>query len=162
MNTLRSLSLISLIFCSVGILSGCDQTEKSVHETGLKMDIELEKQRLRQLKEVDWPKAYREQDTVLLDKILGEDFQMITNVGTWSDKAEQLEIIKEAPMGHDSFRFEIKRLEVLDNGTAIVAGTGHIMNDSIKTIYQSSNVLVLRNGEWKAVLSHVSGVQNVQ
>lgn len=116
---------------------------------------------LRNLKEVQWPKAYREQDTLLLNTILGDDFQMIDAAGTWSTKKDELEWIKENAMQPDSFRYEIKRLDIFDNGTAIVCGTGHVHNDSIKTIYQSSNILIKRNGIWKAVASHVSGIRQL-
>ncbi|MFC4221568.1 nuclear transport factor 2 family protein [Flagellimonas marina] len=117
---------------------------------------------LRHLKEVDWPKAYREQDTVLLDSILGDDFQMIDADGNWSNKAQELAWIKEHGSSHDSFFFEIKRLDLLPNGTAMICGTGHIFKDSTKTIYQSSNVVVKRNGQWKAIASHVSGIKQVE
>ena len=49
----------------------------------------------------------------------------------------------------------------MDNGTAIICGTGHIQKDSIKSTYESSNVLVKREGDWKAILSHVSGVRDI-
>ena len=112
-------------------------------------------------KEVEWPKAYAEQDTILLDRILGEDFQMIDQDGNWYTKKDELDWIKKNAAGYDSFHFEIKRFEILDNGTAIICGTGHILNDTVKSIYQSSNVLVKREGEWKAVLSHVSGLKTL-
>ncbi len=112
---------------------------------------------LRYLKEVEWPKAYREQDTMLLDKILGDDFKMIDGEGSWSDKTSEMDWVKNNPWITDSFYFEIKRLEILENGTAIVAGTGHIVGDSTESTYQSSNILIKRNGLWKAVSSHVSG-----
>ena len=114
------------------------------------------------MKEVEWPKAYREQDTILLDRILGDDFQMVTNDGEWSNKKKQLDRIKSTAMNHDSFRYEIKRLEILENGTAIIAGTGHIINNNKESIYQSSNILIKRNGVWKAVLSHVSGYKDLE
>nr|WP_299382433.1 nuclear transport factor 2 family protein [Allomuricauda sp.] len=116
---------------------------------------------LMNLKEVQWPKAYREQDTVLLDAILGDDFQMIDNAGNWSDKSGELEWIKQHAATHDSFRYEIKRLDILDNGTALICGTGHIVNDTVKSIYQSSNILIKRDGQWKAVASHVSGFKHI-
>ncbi|MBT8235484.1 MAG: DUF4440 domain-containing protein [Bacteroidia bacterium] len=122
------------------------------------MDHSSDMDSLRYLKEVEWPNAYREQDTMLLDRILGDDFQMVTADGEWSNKALQMERIKAAPMDHDHFIYEIKRLEILENGTAIIAGTGHIINDSTETNYQSSNILIKREGIWKAVLSHVSGI----
>lgn len=117
---------------------------------------------LRYLKEVEWPKAYRDQDTLLLDRILGEDFQMIDQGGNWYRKVDELDWIKEHTTKHDSFRYEIKRLDIYENGTAVVAGTGHIYNDSTYSTYQSSNVLIKRAGEWKAILSHVSGIKTLQ
>lgn len=143
------------------LIWSCNQKNKEVTDEPAVLNIRVEKEKLRYLKEVEWPKAYREQDTVLLDRILGDDFQMVTNDGEWSDKEKQLERIKRTAMDHDSFRYEIKRLEVLENGTAIIAGTGHIINDGKESVYQSSNVLINRNGVWKAVLSHVSGYKDL-
>ncbi len=70
-----------------------------------KTETETEQDRhlLSQLKEVKWPKAYREQDTLLLDSILGDDFQMIDNQGNWSNKKGELAWIKEHASTHDSF-----------------------------------------------------------
>ncbi len=117
---------------------------------------------LRYLKEVEWPEAYREQDTVLLDRILGDDFQMIDAAGNWSDKAAELAWIKENASAPDSFYYEIKRLEALENGTVLICGTGHIFNDSTHMIYQSSNIMIKRKENWKAVASHVSGIKEIQ
>lgn len=147
---------ILMLLC---LFSACQQTPEEPKQVTV---VAAEDQEiLRNLKEVQWPKAYREQDTILLDKILAEDFQMIDAGGTWSNKAGELEWIKEHAMQHDSFYYEIKRLDVLDNGTALICGTGHIINDSIETIYQSSNILIKRNGMWKAVASHVSGIKQL-
>jgi ketosteroid isomerase-like protein len=118
---------------------------------------------LRNLKEIEWAKAYREQDTKLLDRILADEFQMIDNDGNWSNKKLELEYNKNNKPLYDSFRFEIKRLDIFENGTAIIAGTGHITgkdkDGEYKIEYQSSNVLIKRNGIWKAISSHVSGVK---
>jgi len=153
-NTLQfTLFLLVLIICF-----GCIEEEKTSIQENSDSDREL----LRHLKEVEWPKAYAEQDTILLDKILGDDFQMIDQSGNWYNKLDELEWIKTHASQNDSFHYEIKRFEILENGTAIICGTGHISNDSVKTIYQSSNVLVKREGQWKAVLSHVSGVKNIE
>ncbi len=155
---MKKLFLLSLILLMVSCNN--NKPEPVQHEQVINM--EDEKGKLRYLKEVEWPKAYREQDTILLDRILGSDFQMVTNDGEWSNKAKQIERIKKTAMDHDSFRYEIKRLEILENGTAIIAGTGHIINDNKESIYQSSNILIKRNGIWKAVLSHVSGYKNLE
>lgn len=115
---------------------------------------------LRFLKEVEWPKAYAEQDTLLLDRILGADFQMIDNGGDWYSRSDELDWIKKNRTAHDSFCYDIKRLDILPNGTAVLCGTGHIFNDSSHAIYQSSNILIKRQGTWKAVASHVSGFKS--
>jgi hypothetical protein len=118
---------------------------------------------LRHLKEVLWPKAYFEQDAALLDRILADEFQLIGDDGTWSTKAQQLERVRKSKPSYDSLEFVIKRLEVFENGTAIVAGTGIARGKDGKgpyvMEYQSTNVLIKRGGVWKAVSSHVSGVK---
>lgn len=118
---------------------------------------------LRKLKEQDWPRAYREQDTKLLVSILADEFQMVRANGEWSNKAKELEFVKHNKPSYDSFRFEITRLDVFENGTAIVAGTGHVAGTDAegryRMTYQSSNVLIKRGGAWKAIASHVSGIK---
>jgi ketosteroid isomerase-like protein len=118
---------------------------------------------VRHLKEVLWPKAYFEQDAALLDRILADDFQMIDAEGTWTTKAEQLERVRRSKPSYDSLKFVIRRLEIFENGTAIVAGQGIARGRDEKgpyvMEYQSSNVLIKRDGVWRAVASHVSGVQ---
>src|SRR5690606_3375399 len=142
----------------IAVLTGC--TEKSEKTAVLTAD---DREKLTTLKEVWWPKAYREQDTVLLDQILADEFQLIDADGNWSDKKFELDYIRKNKPSYDSFRFEIKRLDIFENGTAVVAGTGHIEgndeNGPYKMIYQSSNVLIKRQGEWKAIASHVSGIK---
>lgn len=121
---------------------------------------------LREIKEVLWPRAYAEQDVELLDSILADEFQMVDAEGNWSTKADELEWIANNKPSYDSFRFEIKRLEVFDNGAAIVAGTGHVAGTGedgpFKMRYQSTNVLIKRDGRWKAVASHVSGITTLE
>lgn len=147
------LALLSLLTCS------CTKENRSP----LSPD---DRENLIQLKEEYWPRAYREQDTALLDSILADEFQMIDAEGEWSNKKFELDYISKNKPSYDSFRFEIKRLDVFENGTAVVAGTGHIAGVSdegpYKMIYQSSNILIKRKGEWKAISSHVSGVKFIE
>ena len=118
---------------------------------------------LRHLKTVLWPQAYREQDPVLLDRILADEFKSIDGNGAWTTKTEALQYIRMHKPSYDSLTFEITRLDIFENGTAVVAGTGTIRgkDDEGRYIvkYQSSNVLIKRGGEWKAIASHVSGVK---
>jgi ketosteroid isomerase-like protein len=121
---------------------------------------------IRELKESLWPKAYFEQDTALLDRILAPEFQMVDGDGNWSTKAAELDWVAKNKPGYDSLTFEIRRLEVFENGTAIAAGTGTIRgrdgDGPYVARYQSTNVLIKRDGQWRAVASHVSGYQKIE
>ena len=116
---------------------------------------------LRHLKEVLWPKAYAEQDVALLDSILAEEFRLIDGDGNWFTKADELEYIRHNKPAYDALVFRVKRLDIFDGDTAIVAGEGTVTgrddNGAYVMTYQSTNVLVKRGGTWKAVSSHVSG-----
>ena len=53
---------------------------------------------IRELKETLWPKAYFEQDTALLNRILAPEFQMVDGDGNWSTKAADLDwVAKNTP-----------------------------------------------------------------
>ena len=124
-------------------------------------EISADEAELHELKEVLWPKAYFEQDTAILDRILADEFKMVDGEGNWSTKAEELEWVSNNKPAYDSLVFEIRRLDIFDGDTAIVAGTGTIRGSDedgpYVAEYQSTNVLVKRDGVWQAVASHVSG-----
>lgn len=123
--------------------------------------------RLKEIKQVLWPKAYREQNTGLLGQILADEFQMIDAEGKRSTKKEEIEYIRTHRPSYDSFRFVISRLEVFENRTAVVAGTGFIetkakgQEKASRSEYQSSNIFIERDGRWQAIASHVSGVKTI-
>ncbi|MGZ8711159.1 MAG: nuclear transport factor 2 family protein, partial [Thermoanaerobaculia bacterium] len=85
---------------------------------------------LRQLKEERWPKAYRDGDVALLDSILAPEFRLIDASGNWSTKQDELDYVAKHRPAYRAFRFEILRLEVFENGTAIVAGRGVVTGDA--------------------------------
>ena len=121
---------------------------------------------IRELKETLWPKAYFEQDTALLDRILAPEFQSVDDSGNWSTKAAELDWVAKNKPSYESLTFEIRRLDIFPNGTAIAAGTGTIRgrdeNGPYVGQYQSTNVLIKRYGAWRAVASHVSGYKKVE
>ncbi len=127
--------------------------------------MENDKKRLRELKEVLWPKAYREQDPALLAQILADEFESIDAQGNVSTKAEELDYVRKNKPSYDSFRFVIRRLQIFENRTAVISGTGYIETKAkdgkkaSKTEYQSSNVFLERDGRWQAIASHVSGIK---
>ena len=129
---------------------------------------ETDNARLRELKEVLWPKAYREQDPALLAQILADEFESIDAEGNRSTKAEELDYVRKNKPSYNSFRFVIRRLQVFENRTAVVSGTGYIETKAkdgkkgSKTEYQSSNVFIERDGRWQAISSHVSGIKKTE
>lgn len=109
---------------------------------------------LRRFKTELWPKAYSNQDVELLDSLLHDTFQMIDADGNRTTKDDELAWVRENPWGVGEFEYRIERLDIYGDA-AIVSGEGVASEFS----YRSSNVLIKRNGKWRAVASHVSGVQ---
>ncbi len=120
---------------------------------------------LRYLREVEWPQAYKNQDTTLLDKILASEFQSIDAAGLVTNKQRELDYIKKHKPDYASFQFTVIRLDIFENGSAIVAGTGTVKGigkeGNYVMTYQSSNFFVKRDNRWQAVGAHVSGVSRV-
>ena len=108
---------------------------------------------LREFKTVLWPHAYRNQDTELLDRLLHDSFQMIDGEGNRSTKQKELAWIAENAWSPGKFEYRIERLDIFNGDTAIIDGTGV----AEKYSYKSSNVLIKKDGQWRAVASHVSG-----
>jgi hypothetical protein len=152
MNFIKILSFTIIITL---FISSCNQ--ETSQKTIFTQTTSKDEHTLRNMKEVLWPKAYKEQDTILLDHILDESFELIDGSGNRYTKNDELNWIKKNATQHDFFRYEIKRLAIYENGTAIISGTGHIYKDSVYSTYESSNVLIKKDTIWKAISSHVSG-----
>lgn len=120
-------------------------------------------QAVKQLKSSVWPSAYLGQDTLLLDKILADDFQLIDANGNVFRKADEIKYVSDIKPTYHSFEFVVDRCEIVASNTAIVSGLGVLLgNDSegnYRTTYHSSDILVKRDEVWKSVGSHVSGLQ---
>ena len=119
---------------------------------GDEMTTADEKQ-LRHIKTVLWPRAYREQDTELLGRLLDESFQMIDGEGNRSNKNNELDWISNNVWDPGSFEYRIERLDIYNGAMAVIDGTGV----ADKYSYKSSNVLIKKGRQWRAVASHVSG-----
>lgn len=147
-----------LMLTAASILIGC-----TTPATNPVVITDEDEETLREIKTVLWPKAYGEQDTVLLDELLHEDFQLIDDNGDKYSKDDEMAYVAEFGPSYDEFEFEISRLDIFDNGTAVVSGTGTMKGvdgaEAYITKYQSSNVLIKVDGKWKAISSHVSGVK---
>ncbi|MCP3975056.1 MAG: nuclear transport factor 2 family protein [bacterium] len=112
---------------------------------------------LRHFKTVLWPQAYRTGDTVLLDQLLHDSFQMIDADGNRSTKRDELEYVRDNEWDPGDFEYQIERLDIYQGQFAIVDGRGV----ATAYTYRSSNVLVKEDGTWQAIASHVSGIEQV-
>lgn len=117
---------------------------------------------LIQIIQNDWPLAYKEQDTLLIEQILADNFTVIFSSGLWSDKQGEISWIAENETTTDSLIRDIKRFEFLGNNTAIIAGTGHVYNNGNHSSYEFTDVFIKNEGVWRATASHVSGVKDVE
>ncbi|HEX8191882.1 MAG TPA: nuclear transport factor 2 family protein [Allosphingosinicella sp.] len=113
-----------------------------------------------------WPRAYAESNPALLEQLLAPEFQSIDADGVVSTRAEEIAFVRSKPRDPPgrAFRYDIQRLDILPNGTAIVSGTGHVSQPLAdgtvrRFTYTSSNILIRRDGRWQAVASHLSGVR---
>ena len=121
---------------------------------------------LTDLKIVSFAKAYEEQDTVLLNRILHEKYQLVDDGGETYSKASEMNYVSKYGTSYDTFKFTIQSLEIFDNGTAMIFGEGAITGSdtqgSYSQTYKSTDVFVKENGKWKAITTHVSGVKETR
>lgn len=155
---MKNLLILTLF---VALISCNNSSNSTTHNVSLIADDD--KEVLTNFKTVLWPKAYGDQDTILLDRLLHDDFQLIDDNGDKYSKADELAYIAKYGPSYDEFAFEISRLDLFENGTAVVSGTGIMKGvsgaEAYITKYQSSNVMIKVSGEWKMINSHVSGVK---
>lgn len=118
---------------------------------------------LTDIQKNQWVKAYMEQDTVLLDELLHEYYQLIDDNGDRYTKKDELDYISNYPPSYSSQEFEILEIDIVDNGSAVVLAKATIKgSDDVEayiTTYTSSTSFVKLNDKWKAISSHVSGVK---
>ena len=153
---LATIFLISIALCPTAI--NAQYKEPSANAS--------DEDKLRYFKKVLWKKAYWEQDTKLLDKLLADEFQFVHGSGMITTKKDEIEFIKKNKPSYDSFVYTIKRFDIFENGTAIIAGEGRVKGKNAKGnyeyIYKSSNVFIKRKEGWKAIASHVSGFKEIK
>ena len=142
------------------LLASCNQSTSNDTASVLAANDE---EVLRNLKTVLWPRAYAEQDTLLLDQLLHEDFELIDDNGDTYSKADEMDYVSNYGPSYSEFEFQVDRVDLFENGTAMVSGRGIMKGENndgaYVTTYKSSNTLIKVDGEWKAINSHVSGVK---
>ena len=114
---------------------------------------------LRDLKTRIWPGYYRNQDVEGLSRFLDDDFRVIDSEGVAETKPQVLAWVRTTPWQPSNFRYDVQTVVCPADDVAIIAGQGSFDTEAGRQVYTSSNVLVRKDGRWRAVLSHVSGVR---
>jgi len=128
-------------------------SKKTTHENDLAY--------LTQLKQQVWPTIYKTSDVAGLNDLTHEDFVIVDPKGVTTPKTEELAFLKTYRWPHKEFEYDIQRINIFENNTAIVAGQGRASGTNDKGdycfTYVSTNVLIKISDQWIAIQSHVSG-----
>ena len=126
-------------------------------------NLTADERMVRKIKEQDWTNAHANQDTELLTKILADEFFMIDADGNNFGKKQEIEYVRDNKPKYDTFNYSVGRLLIFDNTTAILNGLGILTGEDdhgpYTTTYQSSDVMIKRNGQWQTVSTHISGLR---
>lgn len=122
---------------------------------------------IKNLKQTLYTKAYSARDTSLLDEILHDSFVLVDDNGDTYTKQDELSYIKNYESSFTEYTFEVERIDLFDNGTAIVFGKGIMKGETsdgayIATHKSSDSMIKDANGSWSIIASHVSGVKEEQ
>ena len=134
-------------------------------------DTGAERQRdeaqLKHIKTEVWPGFYRRQDAAGLGAFLAPTFVNIAPDGAVTERAAELDGVRQFPWNPKNFRYTIQRFAWLSDDLVVIIGRGESdrTDDSGKPCrhsYASSNLLRRTAGAplgWQALSSHVSGDQ---
>jgi len=111
--------------------------------------------------EIEWGDAFEQRDFAALDRIMADEYILTDPLGNVRDKAESLAALKTNEVLFESSKSD--NVDVRINGdTAVVTGRstfkGRYRGWSMTGKYQYTDVLVKRNGSWRAVGSHITAL----
>jgi len=122
---------------------------------------------LREVKLVQWPAFYKNNDADGLANFLHEDFVFIQNDGSLSTYAEEVDWVRNNPWSgdaNDDFVYHIKDIQFPSDDVAMIYGEGTSTRKTEEGqpcahSYWSSNTLKRVDARWRPTFSHVSGSQ---
>jgi hypothetical protein len=116
---------------------------------------------LRDIKLKEWPAYYRSGNAEGLRGFLLDEFRVIGGDGSVSLKEEEVAWVAKSSWNPRDFVYTISSISCPGASTAIIVGEGRFKGevDGVwhEHRYVSSNVLLLKNGRWRPVISHISG-----
>lgn len=113
--------------------------------------------------EHDWGKALVKRDQAVIDRITAPDWTMTAPDGFLQTKAEVDAEMKSGAVKFESFKIEELKVRVYGD-TAIVHGLetekSSYKGKDISGQYRFTDVFMKRDGQWRALATHVTRVEN--
>jgi ketosteroid isomerase-like protein len=109
--------------------------------------------------ERQWIDATVKGDIAALDKIEADDYIVIDPTGTISTKAEDMKNVKSGDLKFDSIDIFESKVRVYGSAAVVTAKShlkGNYKAQDISGDYSSTDVFVKKDGEWRAVSSHIT------
>ena len=111
--------------------------------------------------ESDWGDAFERRDMAALDRLMADEYVLTDPLGHVRNKIETLAAIETNDVDFESTQSDDVNVTIYDD-TAVVTGRstfrGRYKGWSMSGCYQYTDVLVKRNGSWKAVGSHITAL----
>ena len=115
---------------------------------------------IRQI-EHDWGVAFERRDMATLDRLMADEYILTDPLGHVRNKTETLEAITTNEVDFESTQSDDVNVTIYGD-TAVVTGRstfrGRYKGWSMAGSYQYTDVLVKRNGSWRAVSSHITAL----
>lgn len=117
---------------------------------------------IRQI-ESEWGTAFERRDLHKLNRLMADEYNFTDPLGQIRTKAETLDALATNEVNFESTNSDNVRVRVCGD-TAVVTGRstfrGRYRGFSVSGQYQYTDVLVRREGSWKAVNSHITALGN--
>jgi len=111
--------------------------------------------------EIEWGDAFEHRDLATLNRLMADDYFLTDPLGVVRSKADTLAAIQRNEVLFQSTHSDCVNVRV-NGDTAVVTGRsrfrGRYKGWSMAGQYQYTDVLVKRNGCWKAVASHITAL----
>lgn len=132
----------------------------SINQPQTDSPIICDEEEIRQV-EIEWGEAFEHHDVATLDRLMADDYFLTDPLGIVRSKAETIAAIHRNQILFQSTHSDDVKVRV-NGDTAVVTGRskfrGRYKGWSMAGQYQYTDVLVKRNGCWKAVASHITAL----
>lgn len=120
-------------------------------------------EQLKKLEE-EWATAYIKGDAAALGRILADDYSMIDENGSVSDKAQCIKDLTSGGLAFESIKFDNLNVRVYGSFAVVTGGevvTMRATDGSQTSTFRFTDVFALRRGRWQAVSSQFTSSAEV-